>query len=41
MRLKQIAYERKFSIYQAYASVLVRERPEILLASRLLREGES
>jgi carboxyl-terminal processing protease len=41
MRLKQIAYERKYGIYEAYAKVLVRERPEIQLATQLLLDNPS
>jgi carboxyl-terminal processing protease len=41
MRLKQIAYERKFGMYRAYAEVLVRERPEIVFASNLLLQKPS
>ena len=41
MRLKQIAYERKYGIYEAYARVLVRERPEIQFATQLLLDKPS
>ncbi|HUV29791.1 MAG TPA: S41 family peptidase [Acidobacteriota bacterium] len=38
MRLQQIACERRFGTYEAYARVLIHQRPEIQTASRLLRE---
>ncbi|UCD64868.1 MAG: PDZ domain-containing protein [Candidatus Zixiibacteriota bacterium] len=38
-RLRQIAFERKFGTYQSYRQVLLRSRPEITLASRILLEG--
>jgi carboxyl-terminal processing protease len=39
-RLKQIVYERKFGSYTAYAKAIVPERPEIQLASGLLRKQD-
>ena len=38
-RLLQIAYERKYGIYQTYNRVYLNTRPEIKLASRILLEG--
>jgi len=39
MRLKQIAFERKFGAYRAYRDVIVPQRPVIRFASRVLLEG--
>ncbi len=39
MRLKQIAFERRFGVYRAYRDVIVPERPVIRFASRVLLEG--
>jgi C-terminal peptidase prc len=36
-RLKQIAYERKYGVYRAYAEITVRERPDIQYAAALLK----
>ncbi|MBN1211072.1 MAG: PDZ domain-containing protein [candidate division Zixibacteria bacterium] len=38
MRLRQTAVERKFGTYRAYADVIVRSRPDIQLAARILKE---
>jgi C-terminal peptidase prc len=38
MRLRQIAYERKYGIYRTYDAVITRERREIQLATQLLLE---
>ncbi len=38
-RLLQIAYERKFGIYQSYRQVLIHSRPEIQYASKILLES--
>ncbi|UCC44733.1 MAG: PDZ domain-containing protein [Candidatus Zixiibacteriota bacterium] len=37
MRLKQVAYERRFGIYRAYADAVIQERTEIRLAARILQ----
>jgi C-terminal peptidase prc len=39
MRLKQIAFERKFGTYRAYRDIIVPEHPIIRFASRLLLEN--
>jgi carboxyl-terminal processing protease len=39
MRLKQVAFERKFGTYRAYRDVIVPERPVIRFASRVLLES--
>ena len=39
MRLKQIAFERKFGAYRAYRDVIVPQRPLIRFASQVLLEG--
>jgi len=39
MRLRQIAIERKYGTYRAYADVIVRSRPDIQLAARILKEN--
>ena len=35
-RLKQIAYENKYGVFHAYREVLIRTRPEIAFAARIL-----
>jgi len=40
MRLKQIAFERKFGAYRAYRDVIVPQRPVIRFASRVLLESD-
>ena len=40
MRLRQIAFERSNGSYTAYARAVVPSRPDILYASRVLRESE-
>lgn len=37
-RLRQIALERKYSLYRAYRDEIVRSRPDIQLAAEVLRE---
>jgi len=39
MRLKQIAFERKFGAYRTYRDAIVSERPVIQLASQALQEN--
>ncbi|RKX25236.1 MAG: hypothetical protein DRP45_06420 [Candidatus Zixiibacteriota bacterium] len=38
MRLKQIAFARKYDVYTAYAKAIVPERPDIQLAGQILTE---
>ena len=38
MRLRQLAVERKYGTYRAYAAVIIKSRPDIQIASRLLKE---
>ncbi len=39
-RLKEIAYDRELGTYQRYANIVVRERPDIQLATSLLLEKQ-
>lgn len=38
IRLRQLAYERKFGIYRTYADVIIRSRPDIRLSAQILKE---